>query len=94
MHVDMEEARGRKAAIAVQQVADTTWLSTIEDFERVYGRPGKEPVSKHYLMDRFYRAMREKTGYLMRGGKPEGGQFSFDADNRKPYRGKPAVRMR
>ena len=37
-------------------------------------------------MDRFYRAMRQKTGILMQNAKPIGGQFSFDADNRNPYR--------
>ncbi|MDX7950872.1 cryptochrome/photolyase family protein [Lichenihabitans sp. Uapishka_5] len=32
----------------------------------------------------FYRAMREKTGLLMEDGKPAGGRWNFDAENRKP----------
>ncbi len=36
------------------------------------------------LMDRFYRWTRERTGILMRDGKPEGGRFSLDAENRNP----------
>ena len=92
MRLDMEEAVRR--GVEIERVPDTTWLSTVEDFERVYGKPGAGAVSKHHLMDRFYRSMREKTGYLMRGGKPEGGQFSYDADNRKPYRGQPPVPTR
>lgn len=92
MRLDMEEATRR--GVEIEQVPDATWLSTVEDFERVYGKPAAGPVSKHHLMDRFYRSMREKTGYLMRGGKPEGGQFSYDADNRKPYKGTPAVPKR
>ncbi|MGY6498743.1 MAG: cryptochrome/photolyase family protein, partial [Microcella sp.] len=32
------------------------------------------------VMDRFYREVRERTGLLMEGGGPVGGQFSFDAD--------------
>jgi deoxyribodipyrimidine photolyase-related protein len=29
--------------------------------------------------------MRKKTGYLMRDGEPEGGQWNFDQDNRKGF---------
>jgi deoxyribodipyrimidine photolyase-related protein len=66
------------------QQPDTTWLSTLEDFTSVFGpyQPGRG-----YVMDRFYRAQRQKTGILMDGAKPRGGQFSFDAENRKPYKG-------
>ena len=92
MRLDMEEAARR--GVEIERVPDATWLSTAEDFEQVYGKPGAGPVSKHHLMDRFYRSMREKTGWLMRGGKPEGGQFSYDAENRKPYRGTPPVPRR
>ena len=42
-------------------------------------------------MDPFYRAMRRKTGYLMKSGKPVGGQWSYDSENRKPYRGEVPV---
>ena len=64
-------------------VQDTTWASTTADFTEVYGayKPGKS-----YVMDRFYRKARQKTGILMSNGKPIGGQFSFDADNRNPYK--------
>ncbi len=92
MRLDMEDALRR--GVNLQQVPDTTWLSSVEDFEHVYGKTMPGAVSKHYLMDRFYRYMREKTNTLMRGGKPEGGQFSFDSENRKPYRGVPPVPKR
>jgi deoxyribodipyrimidine photolyase-related protein len=37
------------------------------------------------VMEFFYRDMRRKTGLLMTAdGKPEGGQWNFDKDNRKP----------
>lgn len=42
---------------------------------------------RQYLMDRFYRAMRRKTGLLMNGAQPVGGQWSYDAENRRPYKG-------
>ncbi len=38
---------------------------------------------KSLRMEFFYRDMRRKTGLLMDGGEPEGGQWNFDADNRK-----------
>ena len=34
-------------------------------------------------MENFYRIMRRKTGYLMEGEDPVGGQWNFDHDNRK-----------
>jgi len=37
---------------------------------------------KQYLMERFYRVMRERTGLLMNGNKPAGGQWNFDKENR------------
>ncbi len=35
-------------------------------------------------MEFFYREMRRKTGLLMDDGKPTGGEWNFDAENRKP----------
>ena len=70
--------------LKLNTVCDTAWFSTPEDFTQVYGiyKPGRS-----YVMDRFYRAMRKKTGVLMQNGRPTGGQFSYDADNRNPYKG-------
>jgi deoxyribodipyrimidine photolyase-related protein len=42
-----------------------------------------------WRMDRFYRTVRRRTGILMEHDKPLGGRFSFDAENRKPWRGEP-----
>ena len=39
---------------------------------------------KQLRMEFFYRDMRRKTGILLDGEKPEGGQWNFDAENRKP----------
>ena len=40
---------------------------------------------KQLRMEFFYRDMRRKTGLLLTpDGKPEGGQWNFDKDNRKP----------
>lgn len=46
---------------------------------------------KQWLMEHFYRAMRRRWGVLLdKAGKPEGGQWNFDHDNRKPWPGTPA----
>jgi deoxyribodipyrimidine photolyase-related protein len=61
------------------------WLSDPSDFSATQKAEGP------WRMDRFYRHMRQKTGLLMNGKKPEGGKFSFDADNRQPWKGEPTL---
>jgi deoxyribodipyrimidine photolyase-related protein len=39
---------------------------------------------KQLRMEFFYREMRRKTRLLLDGDKPEGGQWNFDSENRKP----------
>ena len=39
---------------------------------------------KSLRMEYFYRDMRRQTGLLMDGDQPAGGQWNFDADNRRP----------
>ncbi len=39
---------------------------------------------KSYRMEFFYREMRRRTGLLMVDEAPVGGQWNFDAENRKP----------
>jgi deoxyribodipyrimidine photolyase-related protein len=72
----------------VQIVPHEGWLSHREEFLAGVGR------APPYRMDAFYRALRTRTGILMAGGKPEGGKFSFDALNRRPYRGQPKAPTR
>ena len=51
---------------------------------------------KELRMEYFYREMRRATGLLMDGDKPVGGQWNFDAENRKklPAGVRPPVRLR
>jgi deoxyribodipyrimidine photolyase-related protein len=42
---------------------------------------------KTYLMETFYRSMRKKYDIMMDGKDPEGGQWNYDAANRKPFKG-------
>ncbi len=89
----LDLAQAVQNGLHLNEVPDTAWLTETEDFTGVYGPYRKENArtnTQSYVMDRFYRAMRQKTGILMnpdRPGKPIGGQFSFDSDNRNPYKG-------
>ena len=57
------------------------WLTQREWFE---SSVGTEPP---FRMDKFYRRVRKETGWLMEEGKPVGGKYSFDAENRFPWKG-------
>lgn len=59
------------------------WLTTADDF---HGAVGEAPP---WRMDAFYRAVRRRTGILMADGKPLGGRFSLDGENREPWSGDP-----
>ncbi|MDJ0849354.1 MAG: cryptochrome/photolyase family protein [Myxococcota bacterium] len=59
------------------------WLTTPEQFEEAFGG------GRTWRMDAFYRLVRQRSGILMKNGKPVGGKYSFDADNRKSWSGKP-----
>jgi len=64
--------------VSVEIRDDDRFLSTPEEFARwAEGR-------KSLRMEYFYREMRKKTGLLMNGDAPEGGQWNYDAENRKP----------
>ena len=84
----LDLATAIEGGLRMRFVEDTTWASTTSDFTGVYG---SFKAGKSYVMDRFYRKARQKTGVLMEHGKPVGGQFSFDADNRNPYKGQVPV---
>ncbi|MCC0035877.1 MAG: cryptochrome/photolyase family protein [Hoeflea sp.] len=63
-------------------LADTRFLASHEDFVSwATTDSGGQP--KSLRMEYFYREMRRRTGYLMADGEPEGGQWNYDADNRK-----------
>ena len=72
--------------VPVQMLDSEHFLSAREDVSRFF--TGK----KQWLMETFYRQQRRLHGVLMTpDGKPEGGQWNFDADNRKPWPGTPAA---
>lgn len=58
------------------------WLTTREDFSASVGQPP-------WRMEAFYKHVRRRSGVLMQDGKPVGGRFSFDEENRRPWKGSP-----
>ena len=66
-----------RTAAAVEIREDDRFICSRADFERwSRGRP-------ELVMEFFYRDMRRRTGLLMESGKPAGGRWNFDAENRK-----------
>lgn len=64
--------------LKVTQLPDDRFLCSEAEFaDWAQGR-------KQLRMEWFYRDMRRKTGLLMEGDQPLGGQWNFDHDNRKP----------
>ena len=58
---------------------DRNFFSTVREFAaHAEGR-------KQLRLEYWYRELRTKNGILMEGGKPVGGQWNFDADNRESF---------
>jgi len=75
----LEDMRGWEAAtgVLVEIRDDDRFLCSSAAF-RTWAR-GK----KQLRMEFFYREMRKQTGLLMDGAKPAGGEWNYDAENRK-----------
>ena len=85
--VDPGEWRLREALKEVTRAAGIPWvtqpdrhfISTPEDFARhAKGR-------KQLRLEFFYRELRQRTGILMDGDQPAGGQWNYDAENRESF---------
>ena len=62
----------------VQFVPNDLFLASREDFNAWASK------QKSFVMENFYRAQRIRLDILVSVGKPEGGQWNYDADNRLP----------
>ncbi len=63
--------------VPVEVLPDDRFICGILEFQTwAQGR-------RELRMENFYHEMRRKTGLLMIDGKPEGGQWNYDHDNRK-----------
>jgi deoxyribodipyrimidine photolyase-related protein len=69
----------RELAVPLEFRADRHFFCTPEEFgQHARGR-------KQLRMEYFYREMRRKTGVLMDGPNPCGGEWNFDTDNRGSF---------
>lgn len=68
---------------ALHMVEHQGWLTSAQDFAE--SGPSKGP----WRMDAFYRAVRRRTDTLMEDGRPVGGKFSYDRENREFWSGDP-----
>jgi len=74
----MLESWADRFEVPVSLLPDDRFLASHAEFEAwADGR-------KQLRMEFFYRDMRRKSGLLMEAGKPVGGQWNFDSENRKP----------
>jgi deoxyribodipyrimidine photolyase-related protein len=64
--------------LKMRLLEDTRFIAGHAEFE------GWAEGRKALRMEYFYRDMRRKTGLMMEGGDPAGGNWNYDHDNRKP----------
>jgi len=77
----------------LQALAETLQVPcSASDTEHFLSERGELEVffagKKRYLMESFYRRMRQRFDILMDDGKPSGGKWNYDQKNRQAYDGK------
>ena len=73
----LQDLQALDTALDIEILPDDRFIASHAEFESwAEGR-------KSLRMEYFYREMRRKTGLLMDGDEPAGGQWNFDHDNRK-----------
>ena len=74
----MQAGLSARTGLPVEILADDRFFVSLDDFRRWRGQ------RKRLRLEDYYRWQRAETGILMDGGAPEGGQWNFDQENRKP----------
>ena len=74
---DVLSRRLKRSGIELEIFPSPNWLSPESWLDEVL-KPGKRP-----FMATFYKKQRQRMDILMDGNEPEGGQWSFDEENRK-----------
>lgn len=76
--LQMQKSWGALPGITIDLRSDDRFIAAPEEFARwADGR-------KELRMEYFYRDMRRRTGFLMEGDHPVGGQWNYDKQNRAP----------
>jgi len=72
-------AAAKRLGVTLDEREDRHFMASHADFEKhAKGR-------KQLRMEFFYREMRAKHGVLMDAGKPVGGEWNYDSENRKSF---------
>ena len=69
----------RQQKIACEILADQHFIAKPGEFSQ--WQEGKKQLRMEY----WYRQLRKRTGILMEGAKPEGGDWNYDKENRKSF---------
>ena len=69
----------RAADLPLSELADRHFISTAEEFS------AWAATRKEWRLEYFYRHLRRRTGVLMDGDTPCGGQWNFDKENRRGF---------
>ena len=67
----------QRLGIEVAITPNTMFLTDRDEFIK------KHKGKKHLILENYYREMRKKLGVLMQNGKPVGGEWNYDKDNRQ-----------
>jgi deoxyribodipyrimidine photolyase-related protein len=73
-------ARRLVRRLGIEVLPSRGFVTSEQDFAAWAAKRG----GKRLLMEDFYRAMRDRTGILMEGSAPVGGQYNYDHENRQP----------
>ena len=77
----------REKEARLEVVEDETFTCPLEEFD-AWADDGRKRLTMEY----FYRERRRRLGVLVDGdGKPEGGRWNFDADNRETFSREPEL---
>jgi len=68
----------KKSDVMLRIDPSPTFITNPAWFRDFFGK------SRHYSMTSFYIAQRKRLGIMVNKGKPEGGKWTFDTENRKP----------
>jgi len=77
------ESAAKLAGVELEVAEDTHFLCPLEEFRS--WREGRKVV----VMEHFYRWMRKEHGVLMEDGKPAGGTWNYDKENRETFKRAP-----
>ncbi|WP_113908126.1 cryptochrome/photolyase family protein [Aliidiomarina celeris] len=76
-----EELKQQQPALKCYCASTEHFFTEIDDLVRYFPKLIQQPHT-NLMMETFYRQVRKETGYLMEHGKPAGGKWNFDQDNR------------